>query len=350
MQSYKGNQPIYGFIYKIENNINGKVYIGQTKVGFNKRYKSKGKGIERVYKYLTRSKEQSRYFNKYLLRSIEKYGISNFSVIEELDVAYDKSELDAKEIMYIEQFDSFSNGYNLTKGGEGVIGVTGERNGMYGVQRFGEVNPNSKRIICLNSKVIFNTLKEASEHFSISKSSISHCCSGFYDYVRLENGERTSWMLYDDFLEKTDDEIEERLKEMFKSKKVICINTKRVFNSTMEASKETDVGNSGIYRCCNNERRSAGVLDGERVQWAYYDEYLKNIADNPNYYINKSKVQRVGRGVICVTTKKSFETAKEAGLFYSVDPSGILKCCKGKIRTLGKLQDGTKLSWVYSDN
>ena len=38
---------IYGIIYKIENLVNGKVYIGQTTRKFNERYY--GHGIEAVY-------------------------------------------------------------------------------------------------------------------------------------------------------------------------------------------------------------------------------------------------------------------------------------------------------------
>ena len=42
---------IYGFIYLIRNNINNKVYIGQTINGFKKRYNFHGESIERVYKH-----------------------------------------------------------------------------------------------------------------------------------------------------------------------------------------------------------------------------------------------------------------------------------------------------------
>ena len=45
------DKEVYGIIYKIENLVNGKVYIGQTTRSFNKRYSAKGEGIERVYGY-----------------------------------------------------------------------------------------------------------------------------------------------------------------------------------------------------------------------------------------------------------------------------------------------------------
>ena len=43
----------YGIIYKIENIVTNSVYIGQTinRLGFKGRYRFKGVGIERVYKY-----------------------------------------------------------------------------------------------------------------------------------------------------------------------------------------------------------------------------------------------------------------------------------------------------------
>lgn len=53
------------------------------------------------------------------------------------------------------------------------------------------------------------------------------------------------------------------------------------------------------------------------------------------------------RKVICITTNKIFNSVKEAGEFYNIDRSGITKCCKGKLKTYGKLQDKIKLKWEY---
>ena len=51
------NLEVYGVIYKITNKVNNKVYIGQTTRCFNKRYDSKGVGVERVYNYHTKNKK-----------------------------------------------------------------------------------------------------------------------------------------------------------------------------------------------------------------------------------------------------------------------------------------------------
>ena len=113
----------YGIIYKITNTVENKSYIGQTtdKRGFNGRYCRKGNGIERVYNYLSNHKKIGAGYNKDLLNAIEKYGFDAFDVTEVLDVAYNQEELDYKEKYYIEKFDSYNNGYNLTKGGQGMV-------------------------------------------------------------------------------------------------------------------------------------------------------------------------------------------------------------------------------------
>ena len=53
--------------------------------------------------------------------------------------------------------------------------------------------------------------------------------------------------------------------------------------------------------------------------------------------------------VICTTTNKIFNSAKEAGEFYNIDRSQLAKCCKNtnRYKTCGKLPDGTKLLWEY---
>ena len=87
------------FIYKITNNINGKVYIGQTnnpKRRFQE-HKNKGYGEAKILYY-----------------AFDKYGIENFSfeTIEEV------KNYNEREKYWIKYYDSFENGYNLTEGGE----------------------------------------------------------------------------------------------------------------------------------------------------------------------------------------------------------------------------------------
>lgn len=94
-----------GKIYKLENIQNGKVYIGQTSKTL----------FERFQAHANAAKSGS---NLKLSRAIRKYGKESF-VISEIDSAETKEELNAKEIYWIDFYDSLNSGYNMTLGGEG---------------------------------------------------------------------------------------------------------------------------------------------------------------------------------------------------------------------------------------
>ena len=95
------------YIYKITNNINQKVYIGQTIMAPMQRWQ--------------KHKSDARLNKPYpLYKAMNKYGINNFSfeVLEEVDI----EQLDEKERYYINLYNSYinfenSNGYNATLGG-----------------------------------------------------------------------------------------------------------------------------------------------------------------------------------------------------------------------------------------
>ena len=95
----------YGIIYLIRNKINNKLYIGQTINGFKGRYKN---GNICGYSH-----------NEHLINSIKKYGMENFKITEEFDIAYSKEELDKLEKMYIKAYDTTNPnlGYNKQSGG-----------------------------------------------------------------------------------------------------------------------------------------------------------------------------------------------------------------------------------------
>lgn len=94
-----------GYIYKITNKINNKIYIGQTARDIDSRYYEHKKCAENTNT------------NQPLYNAMRKYGVEAFKVdlVEECD----ESMLNDREIYYIDKYDSYKNGYNATLGGDG---------------------------------------------------------------------------------------------------------------------------------------------------------------------------------------------------------------------------------------
>ena len=61
--------------------------------------------------------------------------------------------------------------------------------------------------------------------------------------------------------------------------------------------------------------------------------------------IGKKISDKVSKKVICITTGETFDRIKDAEKHYSC--SHISLCCKGKLKSAGKLKDGTPLQWKY---
>lgn len=51
--------------------------------------------------------------------------------------------------------------------------------------------------------------------------------------------------------------------------------------------------------------------------------------------------------IILLNTKEIFTTIKEGAEKYNCDPSYISKCCNGKAKSCGRLEDGLPLVWMY---
>jgi group I intron endonuclease len=100
-------------IYIIENLINHRKYIGFTTASLQSRWR------KHVY-----SAKKSKY---YLHRAIRKYGKENFSIAEIYSSKNVEHTLHEMEPFFIKQFDTYENGYNMTIGGEGIIGCRSVR-------------------------------------------------------------------------------------------------------------------------------------------------------------------------------------------------------------------------------
>lgn len=92
-----------GTIYKIINEINGKVYIGQTIGSIEDRF------YHHIYDAIVSKKKTK------LARAIRKHGKDSFS-IEAIELT---DNLDEREIYFIHIFGSVKKGYNIKIGGNG---------------------------------------------------------------------------------------------------------------------------------------------------------------------------------------------------------------------------------------
>lgn len=93
-----------GTLYLITNNINGKKYVGKTYKKVDSRWKD----------HVSKANSGS---NRPICRAIRKYGPEQFT-IEPIGY-YPEGVLEDKEISTIAVYNSYSNGYNATKGGGG---------------------------------------------------------------------------------------------------------------------------------------------------------------------------------------------------------------------------------------
>lgn len=205
-------------IYKIINRINGKIYIGQS--------------ID-IYR---RWKEESHFYkcNDYLRNAFNKYGLENFDfeILEECSI----EELDEKEIYYISLYRSNEHkfGYNLTSGGSHCnftdkakakmskshkgknCGKThplyGKHHSIESKKKMSESQKgnknhlghkhseqtksiiskcNSKKVKCIETGCIYNSIKEASEKTNTNNACICLCCKG-----KLKKTNGFSWCYF----------------------------------------------------------------------------------------------------------------------------------------------------------
>lgn len=97
-----------GNIYKITNDINEKVYVGKTLHPIEKRFQEH-----------LRDSQREGFDRRPLYKAIRKYGQEHFKcdLIEQVEI----SDLSDRETYWIKFFNSYSNGYNATLGGDGKI-------------------------------------------------------------------------------------------------------------------------------------------------------------------------------------------------------------------------------------
>ena len=278
-----GNLEVYGVIYKITNKINGKVYIGQTAddKGFDGRYSRKGKDIERVYNKLLGLNNNGWKYNKHLFDALNKYGLDNFEVNKVLDFAFSSEELNIKERIWINYYNSYKDGYNNNEGGDGNRGYKGFE---------GSNNPFSKKVVQLSKSGEFirtwDYMGEAEEFLGILRSKIGSVCN-----KKRKTAGGYVWVYYEEYVSK-DYIFAPPVENRTNKKRVVQLTPKGDFvcsyESMAEASKENNIRVSGISRCCSGTRKT--YMD---YIWMYEDEYDEKVDYSVSYLSNDGKAKVV---------------------------------------------------------
>ena len=274
-----------GFIYKIENKQNRKIYIGKTVNTIRERW------LEHI-------EEANKGDNSLLHKAIRKYGEDGFYVdfIEQCS----NDELNIKEIYYIALFQSHMEqyGYNMTLGGEGAmkyadadilnLWATGLR--ACEIAERLDANPNtiSQRLKFLVEdgevrKRYFDTRKKsviqydiygepikiwdcasnAETSLNISKGMISKCCNKLATIA----GEYL-WKFVDD-----PTSINELQEKYAKSNKCCCVNLIdnegniiRTYESGKAAELDLNLPRGKVSEVCNHKRSHT---KNYRFEWGY---------------------------------------------------------------------------------
>ena len=146
-------------IYQHTNLINGKIYIGITCQKPESRWGVQGSGYNKQPKFY---------------KDILKYGWDNFSH-EILEDNLSKEQALQKENELILKLNTIQNGYNIS---------------------YSE-NVASKRIICLTTGEIFDSITEAAEYGNVSDSNLSHYLRGEWDNCGQKDGQLLQWEYLD---------------------------------------------------------------------------------------------------------------------------------------------------------
>lgn len=276
-------------IYKHTNTLNGKVYIGQTKQNPKYRWGPDGsKYTEQCTKFYRAIQKAKRIdpdaWNTIFLHEIIEEGIQSQNVADE------------REIYWIQYYDSYLNGYNMTRGGH---------DGEYVGKAVFQIDPLSLKIVKK-----FSSSSEASRSFgSALSSSINACCHGkqvtaFNYYWCFEDNYFPGWY------PRSFKNIRPILQIDKESLRVV-----QEFNSLNSAEKQFKSKN--IANCC---RRKS--IEACGYYWCYSSDYSDDWV--PPKHKHKKRVIQTDESLTIVSI---YDSIRDAAKATNASENSISKCC-----------------------
>ena len=242
-----------------------KYYVGQTVKAMEQRAGKNGRGYGALDETC----------NNKFANSIRKWGWDAFEcrVLEEV---YEE-DLDELEKFYIEQFDSFKNGYNSTLGGEGTRGYNAFAN------KTEEEMKEIKKNMSIGVKKRYKDPKEREKTGEASKT-----------YWKNPERRKKQSEAMKSYLE--DPEVRKKCgkpgEKHVNAKNVYCNELNIIFSYVKLAEKYCiNILNSKIgpiRNVCNGKLKSSGKYNGEKLTWNWLEDVDKETLKNA-IYINEAK-------------------------------------------------------------
>ena len=223
----------YNCIYMYTNLITGKRYVG------------KAKDIDGRHNQHLKDNEQL------IDKKIKEYGIENFKVEILIENVQDNDKLNEYEKFFIKRkrsHVSYGTGYNRTWGGDGgdvVSSMTEEQRREYSRKQSEakKGKPKSEE-----HKQRMSEAKKGKPRSEETKQKISESLKG----------------------KPLTEEHKQKL-----SKKVVCLETKQVFDSVKDAQEWLGKGDIKKHLRGRSEYAGKHPITGKKLHWMYYSDYLK---------------------------------------------------------------------------
>lgn len=218
-----------GYIYKIFTSCSNKVYIGQTRQSIEDRYKEHLKNCSAGVPY-------------HLYNAMRKYGIENFYV-EEIEEC-DNDVLSEREQYWIQYYDSFHNGYNMTIGGKG--------NSLY----------NYKDIV--NKYLELENEKRVAEYFNCSCTTVKKACENYNIKIKRNVQQKGFWNTEQGQIRK--EKMRQRWIENNPSKNGMSESHKRALrNNSWMAQPVKCIETGAVYPSAAEAGRQMGLKSGQTI-------------------------------------------------------------------------------------
>lgn len=234
-------------IYKATNQINNKVYIGQTSTSLEQRKK------QHIYNATHKIKKS------YFYSALQSYGVDNFNW-EILEDNLNIENLNERECYWINYYQSNNPdfGYNMTSGGDNADNLDKWR------------QKNSEQMHIEAKKGWEKMRQYLLAHPEIDEQRKIKAKQKAQEYAakHLIEIKQRSYNVYLQHKEQQEETL--RKSREARMKAVQCIETQIIYPSLQEAGRQTNISPSNIKYCCDGKRKSAGKdANGNKLHWQY---------------------------------------------------------------------------------